>query len=254
VTSLDAGKPSGASVQGRVVLAWDRSREGWVGREQRRHRRYEVAGVEGSLLLSHDARILNMSLTGLLVESNSPLRLGTRTVLRVAQPAGELRFDANVKWCQLVGTSRDGSGAARPVYHAGIDFRETLDERARAVLSFLESPVIDELERRLAGRFQPPEPIAAELTSGEPFEVCKLSLSGLLLRTERPPAFGSEVELEIDTPLGVVHGRAAVRNLERRPAAGASADDGPWLVGIELVRLDADGRQTLTRYIETLLD
>lgn len=227
-----------------------------MGHEQRRHRRYEVAGVEGSLQLSQDARILNMSLTGLLVETTSTLRLGSHCALRVPQAGGELRFDAVVKWCQLVGTRKVGTDS-RSIYHAGIDFRETLDDRARAVLAFIESHVIVDLERRLAGRFRTLEPIPAELTSDARFEVCKLSLSGLLLRTTTPPAHDSEVGLELETPVGTVQARGRVRHLERVPVATASSaadGDEPWYAGVELVALDGDERRKLTRYIETLLD
>ena len=227
-----------------------------MGHELRRHRRYEVGGVEGSLQLSQDARILNMSLTGLLVETTSTLRLGSHCSLRVPQAGGELRFDAVVKWCQLVGTRRVGSDT-RSVYHAGIDFREILDDRARAVLAFIEAHVIVDLERRLAGRFHALQPIAAELTSGARFEVCKLSLSGLLLRTTHPPAHDTEVGLELETPVGTVRARGRVRNLERVPMAARTSQedvDVPWYAGVELVALEPEERRRLTRYIEALLD
>jgi hypothetical protein len=225
-----------------------------VGREQRHHQRYDVDGVEGSLLLSHDARILNMSLTGLLVETSSVLRVGASYSLRVPQPQGELRFRADVQWCRLVGTRRTPDGQNEAVYQAGIDFRNSLDERAREILSFLENNVTVELERRLAGRFRPTHPVPAELTGREPFEVCRLSLSGLLIETSASPARGSELELELDTGAGKVEACGRVRHLEQRPpAAGADPASASWLVGIELVDLTPVARQTLVRYIESLL-
>jgi hypothetical protein len=225
-----------------------------VGREQRRHQRYDVDGVEGSLLLSHDARILNMSLTGLLVETSSVLRVGASYSLRVQQPQGELRFRADVQWCRFVGTRRTRDGQNEAVYQAGIDFRQSLDERAREILSFLEHNVTVELERRLAGRFRPTDPVPAEISGREPFEVCRLSLSGLLVETASPPAEGSELALELDTGAGKVEARGRVRNLEQRPlTAGTEPETARWLVGIELIDLTPTARQRLIDYIESLL-
>ena len=214
-----------------------------------------MGGVEGSLLLSQDARILNMSLTGLLVETTTALRLGSHCALRVPQASGELRFDAVVKWCQIVGSRREGTDT-RSIYHAGIDFREILDDRARAVLAFIESHVIVDLERRLAGRFRALAPIPAELTSDARFEVCKLSLSGLLLRTAAPPPHDSEVGLELEMPVGTVRARGRVRHLERVPAAATAPESGeaPWYAGVELVALEPEERRKLAGFIETLLD
>ena len=203
-------------------------------------------------MLSHDARILNMSLTGLLVETGSLLRVGKGYTLRVPQPAGELRFKAVVQWCRLVGT-RKAAGGNEAVYHAGIDFRGSLDEGARAILAFLEENVTIEVDRRLAGRFHPGHRVVASLSDREEFEVCRLSLSGLLVETVEPPAYDSEVELEVDTPQGKVPARGRVRNLEPRPQDGDGDADARWRVGIELLDLSPEAKRTLTRYIESLL-
>ena len=222
-----------------------------MGREQRRHQRYDVAGVEGSLVLSHDARILNMSLTGLLVETGSLLRVGKSYNLRVPQPTGELRFQAIVQWCHLVGTRRTAHGN-EALYHAGIDFRGSLDDGARAILAFLEENVTVDVDRRIAGRFIPQHEMKARIDGEETFDVCRLSLSGLLVETPTPPAFETEIPLEIDTPHGTVRVSGRVRNLTERPAA-APQNDSTWLVGVEFVDLPPDVRKTLTRYIESLI-
>src|SRR5262245_24226710 len=124
-----------------------------MSREARRHRRYDVADVHGSLLLSLDARILNMSLTGMLIETGSVLKVGGDYWLRLAQDDGPIRFKTNVKWCRLVRNEKDATGDVRAVYQAGLDFRDGLDENARQVLSFLEKHIVVELDRRLTGRF-----------------------------------------------------------------------------------------------------
>src|SRR6188768_1499676 len=102
-----------------------------MGREARRFRRYDVAEVRGSLLLSLDARILNMSLTGMAIETGSVLKVGGDYWLRLSQEGAPLRFKTNVKWCHLVRNERSSAGDVRAVYQAGLDFRDGLDDNAR---------------------------------------------------------------------------------------------------------------------------
>src|SRR5687768_11457970 len=130
-----------------------------MSREARRFRRYDVADVRGSLLLSLDPRILNMSLTGMAIETGSVLKVGGDYWLRVSPQDGvPLRFKTHVKWCRLVRNERHAGGDVRAVYQAGLDFRDGLDDNARQVLSFLEQNIVVELDRRLTGGFSAADP------------------------------------------------------------------------------------------------
>src|SRR4051794_31812080 len=161
--------------------------------EQRRHHRYDVDGVQGSLLYSLDARILNMSLTGMAIETTSLLRTGSQYWLRVASGDGQFRFRADVRWCHLVRNERDASGEMRAVFHAGIDFREILDQHAREVLDFLQRHIVVEVDRRLTGRFQLASPQRAALSVRHTFDVRRLSLGGMLVETVWDPPVDTEV-------------------------------------------------------------
>src|SRR6185503_7562039 len=159
-----------------------------MGREARRFRRFDVADVRGSLLLSLDARLLNMSLTGMAIETSSVLKVGGDYWLRLNQDGANLRFKTNVKWCHLVRNERDAAGEQRAVYHAGLDFRDGLDENARQVLSFLEKHVVVEVDRRLTGRFSLARAQTAAIGVRHDFEVRRLSLGGMLVETVWDPA------------------------------------------------------------------
>lgn len=235
------------------------------GTSTRRHKRYEVDGVEGTLVVSHDARVLNMSLTGLAVETTSLLKLGSSYWVRLPQGEGELKFKATVSWCRLVGVRRSASGDSGPVYNAGLDFRESLDERARQILVFLQEHVVMEVGERLAGRFRPREEVPAELSGRHPFEVRRLSLTGLLIETPFAPDLGTQLEMELDAPTGPFAAVGVVRYLQP-PGDGATDPvpghalgspvrmEGGWMVGIEFAELDPAGRERLTRLIQSLLE
>jgi hypothetical protein len=213
--------------------------------------------------VSTEARILNMSLTGLAVETTSLLRLGGHYVLRLPHREGELRPDATVEWCHLVGTRRDDHGDSVPVYQSGLDFRESLDDRARHILAFLQEHIVMDVNRRLAGRFRPKQAIAAALSARYPFEVRRLSLAGMLIDTPYAPEVGDQIEMEVDCPTGPFQALGAVRFVQQGVAekvaaaggaAASAAADLPWLAGVEFGELDPEARDCLTRLIQSLIE
>lgn len=220
--------------------------------EARRHRRYDVADVRGSLVLSLDARILNMSLTGMAIETGSVLKVGGDYWLRLSQDGDPLRFKTRVQWCRLVRNEKGAAGDSRAVYHAGLDFRDGLDEHARQVLSFLEKHIVVEVDRRLTGRFNLARAQTAAIAVRHDFEVRRLSLGGMLVETVWDPAPDSVVDLEVQTPKGVVHTRGRVRSV--LPATGEPNGPPVFAVGLEFLGLAPEDQRSLTALVETLLE
>ena len=220
--------------------------------EARRHRRYDVADVHGSLLLSLDARILNMSLTGMAIETNSVLKVGGEYWLRLSQDGDPLRFKTTVKWCQLVRNEKNAAGESRAVYQAGLDFRDGLDDNARQVLSFLEKHIVVEVDRRLTGRFNLAQQQAAALAVRHDFVVRRLSLGGMLVETVWDPAPDSTVELEVHTGKTVVRTRGKVRSV--LPAIGDPNGPPVFAVGLEFLGLAPEDQRSLAALVETLLE
>jgi hypothetical protein len=223
-----------------------------MGLEARRHRRYDVADVRGSLLLSLDARILNMSLTGMAIETGSVLKVGGDYWLRLSQDGDPLRFKTKVQWCHLVRNERDGAGDVRAVYHAGLDFRDGLDEHARQVLAFLEKHIVVEVDRRLTGRFNLAQQRTAAIAVRHDFEVRRLSLGGMMVETVWDPAPDSVVELEVQTGRGVVRTRGKVRSV--LPAIGDPNGPPVFAVGLEFLGLAPEDARSLTALVERLLE
>ncbi len=221
--------------------------------ENRRHRRYDVEGVQGSLLYSLDARVLNMSLTGMAIETTSFLRTGGQYWLRVPSGDNQLRFTADVMWCRLVRNEKSASGDVRSVYQAGIDVRGGLDEHAREVLNFLERHIVVELDRRLTGRFHLAAPQRAALSVRHDFDVRRLSIGGLLVHTVWDPPLDVEVELEIQANGSPVRARAAVRSVQPAPADDPN-EPPAFDVGLAFIDIPAEAQEALVGYVQTLLE
>ena len=217
------------------------------GEDKRRFKRYDVEGIEGTLVLNFEAKVINLSLTGLQLSTETALHSGTRYFLRVPSTGGDLRFHATVRWCRLVGTEKNARDEVVPVYHAGLDFRDELDQQARELLSFIESHVVVELERRLAGRFTVSADTALEIGARGEFVARRLSRSGMLIQTDVVPEKGALLSLEVR------HERHPWKTGARVAYVSPNADGAGAELGIEFVDLSPPAATAVDAVIEEVL-
>jgi hypothetical protein len=214
--------------------------------ERRRSPRWAVREVNGTLLFVAEARVLDMSLTGMSVETDTRLRLNRTYSLRLRSDDGpEVPLTVTVVWCQL----RQTSSAARPVslvYVAGLRFEDVLSEKAERLISFLQNAAVISVETRLCGRFRACFREAIDLKTEYEFEVRSISASGMLIVTELAAEQGSLFEMELnleDYPLHVLGRAAFVHTLPRQ--------DGPLKeeLGVEFVELLDPDRMALLDFV-----
>ena len=173
---------------------------GAMGREQRRHRRFHLTEVRGSLVLSLDARIRDISLSGMALESATRLDPHRAYSFRLGSASAPVSVTGTVVWCFLQGTRRLDSGEVVPVYQAGVRFQDVLSENARDIQRFLAENAIITVETRLFGRFSVREGQTVRLDSATDFQTLAISGQGLRVRTAAQIEAGSscEIELELD--------------------------------------------------------
>lgn len=215
--------------------------------EKRRHVRYEVEGVAGTLRYDMNARVLNMSLDGMALETTAWLHVGRDYRLKVGSGDHVLDMEGRVVWCHLVGNRSVAEGRSGTVYQAGVQFGEALSEQARRILNFVRRAGVVGVTNRIFGRFKVRREESVDVTFEHPFEVRRLSLSGMLIEADILPEVGSRFTLEIDTRLGRLSPVVIVRSLE----PGTSAKGEPTnRIGVEFHRLSDDDRATLTELID----
>lgn len=88
--------------------------------EQRRHQRYDVGGVRANLSLPLEVRVLNMSLTGLAIESPVPLSVGSKYHLTLRREQEMIQLPTDLQWCRRARTEPDALGEPAPVYEVGL--------------------------------------------------------------------------------------------------------------------------------------
>lgn len=94
-------------------------------RPTRRHARFPVPeGISGSLVHTSNARLLNISKGGALVEHMGMARPGRISQLIIAYGGKQLRLPCSIAWSKIVRAVPRVEGDRELVYHTGIQFRE----------------------------------------------------------------------------------------------------------------------------------
>ena len=197
---------------------------------QRRHKRFEVRDVKGSLLFRTQVKLRNVSVSGLSFETTERLKLGRAYSLRLSNSGESVDLTGTIRWCHLAGTRAMGEDSL-PVYEAGLAFDDVFTDRAQAVIRFIERHVILPLEKRITGRFT--------LETIEP------------VRTQLDAAVDSRfgMELGLRDEIVSVHGRVA------SVSRGVGTREEPLSeLGIEFVQLPGEVRDSLTRFISQELE
>ncbi|MFQ5528629.1 MAG: PilZ domain-containing protein [Thermoanaerobaculia bacterium] len=222
--------------------------------ERRTHTRYPVAGIKGSFLFTTDARVLNLSLDGMSLETQNPLKIGHEYSLRLDEGEHHMPLKGTVVWCTLVKTTRDFSGEVQPVYRAGVHFADVMSGKANQLRSFIHKNAVISLENRLFGRFRIEAERPADLSLEAEFTVKQISLSGMLVETDVAPPVDTECELEVE--VGGIDFKATARIVRvQRLATGDNEEEpaAPVRLGIQFVELGDNSRLTLESFIGTKL-
>jgi hypothetical protein len=219
--------------------------------ERRHSPRYPVEGVQGTLHVSTGAKILNMSLTGMAVETDTQMRVSRSYSLALRHDEDfVLRLSGTVVWCHLRTLRKTESGETKSVYHAGFRFDDTLTEKAIELTHFLEATAVIAVEQRISGRFKLKFAKPVDLDTAYQFTVKTISASGVLIETEMPAAVGTVFDMEtnlhgasLEVRGRVVHSRE-VRDAQRGRVS---------LLGIEFVQIKDKDRRALEEYISSHL-
>jgi len=219
--------------------------------DKRSHPRYEVRGVGGKLRYDMNARVLNLSVDGMALETTSWLHVGKDYHLKVGSGDDYLDLAGRVVWCHLVGSrSRAGDGGG-PVYQAGVHFGEALSEQARRILSFVRRAGVVGVASRVFGRFKVRKEESVDVAFEHEFELRRLSLSGLLLEADLLPEVGSRFTLELDTSAGRFAPTVVVRSLEQSFSPGGEPTT---RIGVEFHQLGSDDLTLLEGLIDEQIE
>ena len=219
-------------------------------RNRRRSPRFDVDGVRGSFRFNLHVAVVNMSVTGMAVETLSRLNVGRQYHFKLSNGGLEVELPGTVAWCVLGKTRKDEGGNVHPVYRAGIHFKGMLTGNAHELLHLIEENMVVETQQRVFGRFALSSPDALHVDSREDFTVRKLSASGMLVELGFTPEKDAVLPIELELDGKRVAGSGRVAFVE--PLDGGDGDR--CQVGLEFTELDDDGKQVLEGYIASMAD
>lgn len=227
-------------------MRWTRA-----GNERRHFKRYKVDDIEGRLRSARDLVVRDISLTGLAVETDLPLRIGETYTLAMGGRADAIEVAAEVKWCNLV-EIRPVGGKTSNVYHAGLDFSEALDDQAHELLSFIQGHIVVDLDQHLSGHLRRHD-AAIEVGGPQGFLVRSVSFSGMLIETEVPrlPPKDSILEIELTDERLPLECAARVADVETWEKKHGECQQG---LRLEFQDLSIDDSLALDYFIRNVLE
>ena len=170
-------------------------------------------------------RVLNLSVSGLMVLSQYPLAPGTILALKLDGEGADINLTAAVVWTR--------QSPQWPGLEAGLKLLGMTSDASARLEQLLTGVLASRVGRRSSVRFS--VALSAQWrTAGSatplPVELLDLSLGGAMIGGPRVPEYGDRGLLSLDFGEGVMSTAASVvwRDLHRVPAAsGLSFDPGP---------------------------
>lgn len=217
--------------------------------EKRRHPRFIVEGLQGTVMFSTGVEIVNMSLGGAALRADMRLNIGRDYVLRLDVESEAVAVKGIVVWSTLSGLRRNEAGEMVSQYSAGLRFKDVLSEQVTQLLGFIDQNKVNP-EKRLAGlRFRISAAGKAMIDAAQSYDVQLISLSGMLIRTDQ------DLALEGLHPMELMPTDEVSIHFTGRVASSIEVhEDGPAYheVGIEFVEMSPNDRARLDAYVATL--
>ena len=217
-------------------------------KEKRRNTRHAVAGLSGTFLFSTDARVIDLSLDGMSLETSAYLQIGRSYSLKLHHKKLEFPLRGVVQWCSLKRTTRDTKGDVLAIYRAGVKFDNIFADKAKTLMEFLEENAVITLEEQVRGRFKLPNGQFAGVTGKADFNVTTVSLSGL--SAESSVALAIDDAVELDLQLGESSVAVAGRIASSHEVALEDAQT-VHHIGIEFVGQSTKSRKTLESFLRS---
>ncbi len=222
--------------------------------KQRRHTRFKLnlTTLDGNMLLTDNAEILNISAGGAFLQSDRELATGNKYLILCTENGKGFSVKGVVVH-SVSAENDDKSEGERTPYTAHIRFEDGQTEKIARLLSSFDqhqekAPPV-EADKRRHVRFRMTIPLESILSHTARFKVTTMSLSGLCIRSEQSLELNSMIPMELSLVSG-----GQVTFIGRVASCLLMNENGQtcYDIGVEFMDLTDTGRSMLKIFIEGL--
>jgi hypothetical protein len=223
--------------------------------KQRRHKkiRLDTKTLDGKMLLTDNAEILNLSSGGASLQSDKGLIVGNRYLITCAGKGKGIRVTGIAVHSEFAGPGEKSGTESAARYTAHIRFDAGQDERVAYLIDSVErdremdSSV--ETERRRHVRFRMTMPLESILSHTGRFNVKTMSMTGMLIQSLQPLEINSTVPMELSLTTG-----SRVSFIGRVASCIMTNDNSRecYDIGVEFQDLTETGRSMLRAFLSSL--
>lgn len=218
--------------------------------EGRRHKRFEIdEAVHGNMLFASEVRIIDISLGGLCIEVNRRLNIGREYTVKVEDNGKAIILKGTVMWSVISDMKKSSDEEITPMYKAGIEFRNSLTEKQKELLAFIDSHKKNKDARTKGIRFSIHAPKKAVIKT--PYLVKRIARNGMLIESDESYNIGDEFQIEMDVPeTGEITFTGRVASCTEI----TGKEPMHYNIGVEFVELDDDALSIISAHFGTIFE
>lgn len=231
-------------------------------RNRRRHKRFKVEGAEvnGEMLFTKEVNVLDMSMSGIALQTDRQLKIGREYLLNLQNEDKIISVKAIVVRSVLSESRTDISGDVIPLYIIGMQFTNISDEKINEIIQFIDNhktgdqPKIKtngKMEQRKCNRFPVNVDGKTILNFQELYTVKVISLNGMLIDSSHFLKIEDKLHMKIHLP------QDKMIDFIGRVASCSEKDEGDqkrYDIGIEFIQMSEEHKEALNGFFENIED
>jgi len=216
--------------------------------ERRKHKRYSVERVQGSIHSLSDLNVTDISIGGMAIETAGRLDINREYTFKIKDKDALINLKGCSVWSFLGQIEEKSTGSLIPVYRTGVKFTDLLNGRANILLNFIEDNKMSTSERRLRGtRFKVANSENIKICYPYKYNVRKISFSGMEMEAEQPLTPGTRQDMELVLDNKVLNVKGRVIHCKEVPSRNFVR----YKMGIEFVEISDKDSEVLGSFLST---
>ncbi len=215
--------------------------------------RLDIATLDGKMLLTDSAEILNLSSGGASLKSDKGLIAGNRYLITCRGKGKGIGVSGIVVHSEITGTAETAGNESAARYTAHIRFDEGQAEKIACLMNSVEGDREGDTpadpDRRRHVRFRMTIPLESILSHTGRFKVKTMSQSGMLIQSVQPLEINSTIPMELSLTTG-----SRINFIGRVASCIPANDNGRehYDIGVEFQDLTETGSSMLRAFLDSL--